>query len=119
MINCFLTNPSAVWTVLATLYFLPVWLLALFANRDLNGRGSWRLAAAALMPGALFMTLTIAAYGLGLLDLVYLGWCFSFHFIIGWIYLLARTPRVNQRPPSGHRATLVAGRRVAGLSVQP
>lgn len=78
----------ATWTVLATLYFLPTWLLAFFANRDLNGRGSWRLAAAGLMPGALFMTLTIAAYGLGLLDLVYLGWCFSFHFLIGWIYLL-------------------------------
>jgi len=76
------------WAVLAALYCLPVWLLAFFANRDLNVGGSWRLASAALMPGALFMTLTIGAYGLGLLDLVYLGWCFGFHLIIGWIYLL-------------------------------
>ena len=83
-----ITGLLAIWVALATVYFLPVWLLAFFANRDLNGRGSWRLASAALMPGALFMTLTIATYGFGLLDLVYLGWCFSFHLIIGWIYLL-------------------------------
>jgi hypothetical protein len=92
------------WALLATLYFVPVWLLAFYANRDLNLRGSWQLAAAALMPGALFMTLTIGAYGLGWLDLVYLGWCLSFHFIIGWIYLLVcvlllpRHPEVAAMP---------------------
>jgi hypothetical protein len=88
----------ASWALLATLYFLPVWLLAFFANRDLNGRGSWRLASAALMPGAFFMTLTIAAYGLGLLDLVYLGWCFSFHVMIGWIYLLVAVLLLPRHP---------------------
>ncbi len=41
-----------VWAVLATIYCLPVWLLCFFANRDLNIFASWRLAAAALMPGA-------------------------------------------------------------------
>ena len=92
------------WAALATIYFVPVWLLAFYANRDLNLRGSWRLAAAALMPGALFMTLTIGAYGFGLIDLVYLGWCVSFHFIIGWIYLLVcvlllpRHPEVAAMP---------------------
>lgn len=90
----------AVWTVLATVYFLPVWLLAFFANRDLSGGGSWRLTSAALMPGALFMTLTIAAYAFGLLDLVYLGWCFSFHLLIGWIYLLVCVLLLPRHPES-------------------
>ncbi len=42
-------------TLLATFmfYLLPVWLLLPVAsNRDLNFRASWRLAGAALMPGA-------------------------------------------------------------------
>ena len=86
------------WTALATIYFVPVWLLAFFANRHLNLRGSWRLTSAALMPGALFMTLTIAAYGLGWLDLVYLGWCFSFHLLIGWIYLLVSVLLLPRHP---------------------
>ena len=50
VIGCLLS-----WWLLATLYFLPVWLLGFFANRDLNFRQSWRLAGAALMPGALLM----------------------------------------------------------------
>ncbi len=84
------------WFALATLYWLPVWVLAFFANRDLGWRGSWRLAAAALLPGAIFLTLDIVAYGLCMVDLVGLGWGFGFHFVIGWIYVLAGvmlTPR--------------------------
>ena len=43
------------WWLLATVYFLPVWLLGFFANRDLNFRASWKLSGAALIPGALLM----------------------------------------------------------------
>jgi hypothetical protein len=41
------------WSLLATMYFLPVWLLGFFANRDLDLRASWKLSGAALLPGAL------------------------------------------------------------------
>ena len=58
------------WWLLATIYFLPVWLLGFFANRDLNFRQSWRLAGAALLPGALLMAAGILLYGFGFLDLV-------------------------------------------------
>src|SRR5207248_2397374 len=44
------------WVALATLYFLPAWLLGFFANRFVTLQRSWRLAGAALMPGALFLT---------------------------------------------------------------
>jgi hypothetical protein len=94
------------WWLLATLYFLPVWLLGFFANRDLNFRRSWRLAGAALMPGALLMTAAILLYGIGFLNLVSFGFIFGAHFLIGWIYLfvsllfIPRAPiAVNQGNP--------------------
>ncbi len=75
------------WWLLATAYFLPVWLLGFFANRDLNLRASWKLSGAALLPGALLLAAGIALYTAGLLDLVALGFVFAAHFALGWIYL--------------------------------
>ncbi len=95
----------ASWALLATLYFLPVWLLGYFANRDLNFRQSWRLAGAGLLPGALLMTAGILLYGFGLVDLVALGFIFGAHFALGWIYLflsLLFVPRTGAAPPKGN-----------------
>jgi hypothetical protein len=78
----------AVWALLATIYLLPAWLVGLYVNRDLNLRASWKLAAAALLPGALLMAAAIFCYGLGLLDLVQLVSLASAHLVIGWIYVL-------------------------------
>lgn len=77
----------ATWACLATIYFLPVWLIGFFANRDLTLGGSWRVAGAALMPGALFMCAIILSYGCGALDLVRLALAGALHLVIGWIYL--------------------------------
>lgn len=93
------------WTILATLYFLPVWVLGFFANRDLNFRQSWRLAGAALLPGALLLTAGILLYDFGLVDLVALGFIFAAHFVLGWIYLglsLLFTPRIPAALPKGN-----------------
>jgi len=76
-----------VWTLLATVYCIPARLITLFENRDLNWRQSWRLAGAALMPGALFMTFGIIGYGLNWIDLVQLGAMAGLHLLVGWIYL--------------------------------
>lgn len=78
---------EALWFVLASVYCLPVWLVAFFANRQLRLREAWRLAAAALMPGALIVIAAIFFYGAGWLDLVRLGLCVALHFLVGWIYL--------------------------------
>ena len=75
------------WTILATVYFLPVWLICFFANHDLNFRQSWRLAGAALMPGALLLTAAIALYALGALDLIQMSFACGAHLVLGWIYL--------------------------------
>src|SRR5436190_3674295 len=78
----------ASWTLLATIYFLPAWLAGFFANRDLTLRQSWKLAGAALMPGALVMIATILLYGFGAFDLVQLAAGAVAHIVAGWIYLI-------------------------------
>jgi hypothetical protein len=88
-----------VWLVLATLYFLPVWLISFFANRDLSMRASWRLAAAALMPGALLMSAALALYGLEMIDLVRLGLAFGLHLVVGWVYLFISPLFLNRASP--------------------
>ena len=88
------------WWLLATLYFLPVWLGGFFGNRDLNFRQSWKLAGAALMPGALLMILAIVFYGFGVLDVVQLAAVVAAHFIVGWVYLVWGvwvTPKVSAK----------------------
>ena len=84
------------WILLATIYFIPVWLICFFTNHDLNFRESWRLAGASLMPGALLMTISIWLYGLDVFDLVKLCFAFGMHFVIGWIYLFV-SPLFLQR----------------------
>jgi hypothetical protein len=77
------------WACLATVYSLPAWLVGFFANRQLTLRGSWRLAGAALMPGALFLCAAIVLYGCGTLDLVQFAVAFAAHVVVGWVYLFA------------------------------
>ncbi|HXR04319.1 MAG TPA: hypothetical protein VN836_06380, partial [Verrucomicrobiae bacterium] len=93
------------WAVLATVYFFPVWLVCFFADRELNFRQCWRLAGAALLPGALLLAAAIAFYGLGALDLIQMSFAFGAHFVLGWIYLfisplfLHRVSPVEKRNP--------------------
>jgi hypothetical protein len=93
------------WWTLATLYFLPVWLLGFFANRKLNFRASWKLSGAALMPGALLMAAGILLFHFGFLDLVSLGFVFAAHFALGWIYLFLSQlflPRISEPTQKGN-----------------
>lgn len=75
------------WFVLATIYAGPVWLVAVFANRDLSLQEGCRLAGAALMPGALLMVVGILVYDFGALDMVGLGFVAGGHLVLGWLYL--------------------------------
>ncbi len=86
------------WMALATVYAVPAWLLAFFADRQLNLRGSWKLAGAALMPGALVMTVGIIFYGLGVLDLVQLVVWGAAHFVVAWVYLVVSALSLPRRP---------------------
>ncbi len=95
----------ASWWLLATFYCLPAWLLGYYTNRDLKLRQSWRLAGAALLPGALLMTAGILLYDLGGLNLVQFGTVFVAHFMLVWIYLfvsLLFLPRTPVAAPKGN-----------------
>jgi hypothetical protein len=94
-------------------YVFPVWLGGFFANRDLNVRQSWKLAGAALMPGALLMIVAILFYGFGVLDLVQLAAAVCAHIVAGWVYLiwgvwmspkLVRAAATSENPFAGKAA---------------
>jgi hypothetical protein len=76
------------WACLATVYCLPVWLIGFFADRECSLGGSWRLAGAALMPGALLMCVATLMYGWGALDPVRLTVVGGVHLVVGWLYLV-------------------------------
>ena len=76
------------WALLATVYLLPVRFVGFWANRKLDFRGSWKLAGAALLPGALLLTVVIVLFNFGGLDLVQFCFLFGAHVVVAWVYLL-------------------------------
>lgn len=92
------------WAVLGWIYAGPMWLIAFYANRDLKLKECWRLAGAALLPGALFMALAIFAYGSGWFDLLTLGLALAVHLVVGWVYLFVSVFFLPRRagPVSGN-----------------
>ncbi|HUE36537.1 MAG TPA: hypothetical protein VMO20_04040 [Candidatus Acidoferrum sp.] len=94
-----------VWWLLATLLFLPAWLVGYFANRDLDLRASWKLSCSALLPGALLMILGIVFYGLGFLTLVSFLFIFVAHLVLNLLYLISAIaffPRTVSATPRGN-----------------
>jgi hypothetical protein len=93
-----------VWTVLAWAYAWPARLIAFYADRRLSWAGAWRLSSAALLPGALFLTVAIVAYGLRHLNLVQLLAAGVLHVMIGWVYLLFSPFCLPREPSPGSRS---------------
>lgn len=77
------------WATVATLYTVPVWLVAFYANRDLSLDACWKVSGAALMPGALVVAGAILLYELAVLDLIHMMFVLGAHFVLGWVYLIA------------------------------
>ena len=91
------------WPLLALVYSLPAWLTAFYANRAVTWCGCWRLAGAALMPGALMVSVAIVLYGLRMFDLVKFGFAFALHLLVGWLYIFVSPlflPRNPEVPPA-------------------
>jgi hypothetical protein len=93
-----------IWVLLATVYFIPARLAAIYTARKLTVAGSWRLAGAALMPGSLLLSAAIVLYGTTVLDGLGLAIMAVLHVLAGWIYLflsplfLPKKPYVPRRP---------------------
>jgi hypothetical protein len=93
------------WALLATVYFLPARLMGCLAKRELDFRGSWKLAGAALLPGALLVTAAIVLFDFGGLDLIQFCFLFVAHLALAWVYLLVGPlflPRMEPGPPGGN-----------------
>jgi hypothetical protein len=99
------------WAVLATLYCAPVRLITFFENRDLDWRQSWRLAGAALMPGALFLVFGIVCHGLGWIDLIQLGGVSGLHVMVSWIYLIVSPLFLPRHPAAALKANPFKGKK--------
>ena len=78
-----------IWWALAIVYTPVAKLVAWLGDRDVTWAGSWRLASAALMPGAVLMAAAIVLYGSQLLDVFGLGWLEIVHLFVGGVYLMA------------------------------
>lgn len=74
------------WGILATLYTGPVRTVAFYADRGLSWTGAWRLSAAALMPGAMLVSVAVVFYGLHRLSLPALLLAWLVHLPVGWLY---------------------------------
>ena len=87
------------WAVLAAFYMFPAKFIAWFADRYLTWGGAWRLASAALLPGAVLMIGTVFLYGSSVMDLVGLSFSVAVHFIMGWVYLVGASCKVTRLFP--------------------
>ena len=105
-----MTGLMIVWAAWATIYFLPVRLLAFFADRELTIIGSWKLSGAAQMTGSVILTAGVVLYALRLLELPMLAGVMALHLLVNWVYVpwaLLKRPRVE-------RAAKVTGNPFAG-----
>lgn len=87
-----------VWWVLATLYAPLPRVLAYFSDRELTLDGAWRMAAASLLAGAVFMGLGILALGMGWIHLTKLLLFFLVHLVIPIVYIVVGTSVLPPRP---------------------
>jgi hypothetical protein len=77
----------AVWTVLATLYAPLVKGLVFFREREASLSACWRLAGAALMPGAIFLLAGLVLYGIGVIGLIEFLVLAGLHVVVAWVFL--------------------------------
>ena len=108
-----------VWGLLAAIYAPLARLIAHCAGRRTTLAGSWRLASASLMPGALLANAAIIAYSFGQINLVQLLFAGLLHLAVGWIFVLVsplRLPRVDGAPGSSKNP--FSGSRIGGQSDQ-
>jgi hypothetical protein len=87
----------AAWGLLAAAYAAPLRLWVWAQGRTATAGGCWRMAGAALVPGALLMLGAIALYARGVIRLEGLLLAQPLHLLPGWALLLL-APRHLPRP---------------------
>lgn len=87
------------WVLLAAAYAPFLLVFCFYTDRRLTPVGAWKLAAAALLPGALCLDAAVLAYAFGFLGLLQLLVLWILHLVIGWLFVLGggfRRPRIQQ-----------------------
>ncbi len=98
------------WNILATLYWIPVWILGFLTGRELGFFASWRFSGASMLPCGLLLALGIFLFDFGVLDLVQISFVIGTHLLLGWIYLFVgllflppRNPTAAKQNPFGQK----------------
>ncbi len=105
------------WLVLATLYCPVARIYAFFKDRQLTLLGSWKLSAAALLPGTLLSAAALVLYEQGVIDLLRCLVLWALQLPVGWVYLFTsplRLPRASDALHAPGRNPF--GREKPGLS---
>mgnify|MGYP001172925011 CR=1 FL=1 len=89
----------ALWAIIATLLTIPLRAYALLLGRQPGLGGCWKLAFAALLPGALIMCAALFGYGLRRLSLGELMLIHGLHLLVNTAYLLISPLRIPEGPP--------------------
>jgi hypothetical protein len=74
------------WAMVSLVFFMPIWMVALFADRALTIGGAWRMAGAAQLPGALLVIVALFFYGLDVVDPVRLLAALGVQALLSIIY---------------------------------
>lgn len=78
----------AMWWSLALAYAPLVKFIAFFADRAVTWSGAWRVAAAALLPGACLVALGLLLYGSGVIPLFQFGLLYALHLVAGLVFVI-------------------------------
>lgn len=76
------------WALLAVVWTFIAKLVAWFADRELSWLGGWKTCSAALMPGALLLTLAVRLYHWQVIDLIALSFFYLGHLVVGLVYVI-------------------------------
>ena len=76
------------WWTVGLLYLPLVKFIAFFNDRAVTWGGAWRVATAALLPGALLLAVGLLLYGAGLLDLFRFALLYLLHIIAGLVFVV-------------------------------
>lgn len=82
------------WFFLALIYFIPARIAAFYADKNVTLFGAWKLSMAALMPGAILLSIALLLYGLAQIRLLELLGAFVLHFAIGLIFVTGGAMRL-------------------------
>lgn len=89
----------ALWAIIATFLAVPLRAYALLLGRRPGLGGCWKLAFAALLPGALIMCAALFGYGLRRLSLGELMLIHGLHLLVNTAYLLISPLSIPECPP--------------------